>query len=64
MKETTALGAAWLAGMAADVYPDADGFAQRWALERRFEPALGAEARDRRYAGWRDAVERTLSRPR
>ncbi|MEO1328884.1 MAG: glycerol kinase GlpK [Pseudomonadota bacterium] len=61
--ETTALGAAWLAGMKAGVYPDAEGFAATWALDRRFEPAMAPSERDRRYAGWRDAVSRTLSRP-
>ena len=59
--ETTALGAAWLAGMRAGVYPGADEFAQSWALERRFEPKLDAAARSAKYAGWQDAVRRTLS---
>ncbi len=59
--ETTALGAAWLAGMKAGVYPAAEEFAQTWALERRFEPALDAATRERKYAGWRDSVRRTLS---
>ena len=60
--ETTALGAAWLAGMRAGVYPDQAAFAKDWALDRRFEPELGADERDRRYAAWKDAVRRTLSR--
>jgi len=59
--ETTALGAAWLAGMQAGVYPDRDAFAKGWALERRFEPAMDGAAREARYAGWKDAVRRTLS---
>jgi glycerol kinase len=59
--ETTALGAAWLAGMKAGVYPGPDEFARGWALERRFEPALDAATREAKYAGWRDAVRRTLS---
>ena len=59
--ETTALGAAWLAGMKAGVYPDMDGFAAKWALERRFEPAMDAADRDGKYAAWQDAVRRTLS---
>ncbi|MEM7598338.1 MAG: glycerol kinase GlpK [Pseudomonadota bacterium] len=54
--ETTAMGAAWLAGMQAGVYPDMEGFAAGWALERRFEPAMPAEARDERYAAWKRAV--------
>ena len=59
--ETTALGAAWLAGMRADLYPGPAEFARSWALDRRFEPAMDAERREERYAGWRDAVRRTLS---
>jgi glycerol kinase len=61
--ETTALGAAWLAGMRAGLYPGPAEFARGWALERRFEPAMDPERREARYAGWRDAVSRTLSRP-
>ena len=60
--ETTALGAAWLAGMRAGVYPDQAGFAESWALDRRFEAAMDATTRDRRYAGWKDAIGRTLTR--
>lgn len=59
--ETTALGAAWLAGWKADVWPDRDAFAERWRLERRFEPQMSAEERDRLYTGWQDAVARTRS---
>ncbi len=54
--ETTALGAAWLAGMDAGVYPAADEFAKSWALERRFEPTLDLAARDALYARWKRAV--------
>ncbi len=59
--ETTALGAAWLAGMAAGVYPDQDGFAANWALERRFEPAMADDLRARKYGGWQRAVQATLT---
>ncbi len=59
--ETTALGAAWLAGMKAGVYPDQDGFSDSWALDRRFEPQMDEATRERRYAGWQDAVGRTLT---
>ena len=59
--ETTALGAAWLAGMRAGLYPGPAEFARTWALDRRFEPAMDAERREERYAGWRDAVRRTLT---
>jgi glycerol kinase len=54
--ETTALGAAWLAGMRAGVYPDMEGFASGWALERRFEPGMNADLRDEKYAAWKRAV--------
>ena len=59
--ETTALGAAWLAGMKAGVYPDRDGFAQMWALERRFEPSMDESQRNTRYARWKRAVHATMS---
>ena len=59
--ETTALGAAWLAGRHAGVWPDADAFAADWALETRFRPAMDRDTADRKYAGWRDAVRRTLT---
>jgi len=60
--ETTALGAAWLAGHAAGVWPDQKGFARQWRLERRFEPAMSDGERERKLAAWRDAVRRTLTR--
>jgi glycerol kinase len=59
--ETTALGAAYLAGMAAGLYPGPDTFAETWSLDRRFEPVMSAAERDTRYAGWQDAVRRTLT---
>lgn len=59
--ETTALGAAWLAGSKAGVWPDADKFAKSWALERRFQPDMDGSVRVAKLAGWRDAVRRTLS---
>jgi glycerol kinase len=59
--ETTALGAAYLAGRTAGICPDLDGFAAQWRCERRFEPRMGAETRDRKYSGWKDAVRRTLT---
>jgi glycerol kinase len=59
--ETTALGAAWLAGSRAGIYPDMEGFAKNWALERRFEPDMDAATRDRKYAGWKRAVAATMT---
>lgn len=63
VRESTALGAAWLAGMQAGVYPDMAGFAKSWALEHRFSPQKDDEWRANRYAGWKDAISRTLSKP-
>lgn len=59
--ETTALGAAYLAGRAAGICPDLEGFAAQWQLDRRFEPRMDFEMRERKYSGWRDAVQRTLT---
>jgi glycerol kinase len=59
--ETTALGAAYLAGRAAGICPDLDGFAAQWRLDRRFEPRMDAATREARYTGWKDAVRRTLT---
>lgn len=56
--ETTALGAAYLAGLAAGVYKHTSQIADRWRVERTFEPAMSADQRDSLYAGWIDAVER------
>lgn len=61
--ETTARGAAWLAGSRAGLWPDMAGFAEAWQCERRFEPRMAAGERRRRIKGWRDAVRRTLSSP-
>lgn len=58
--ETTALGAAWLAGMKAGVYPDPAGFAETWALDRRFEPSMTEETRDEKYERWKRAVQATM----
>lgn len=58
--ETTALGAAWLAGSKAGVYPGQAEFAANWSVERRFEPGMGDKTRQRLVAGWKDAVSRTL----
>ena len=62
VKETTALGAAYLAGLAAGVCPDLATFAGRWRLDRRFEPQMNMALRARKWAGWQDAVGRTLTR--
>ncbi|WP_150285787.1 glycerol kinase GlpK [Rhabdaerophilum calidifontis] len=62
--ETTALGAAYLAGLQAGIYPAPAEFARKWALDRRFTPAMTAPNRARRLALWKDAVRRTLTAPR
>ena len=59
--ETTALGVAYLAGRAAGLCPDLDGFAAQWRLDRRFTPRMDHATRERKYAGWQDAVRRTLT---
>lgn len=58
--ETTALGAAWLAGCGAGVWPDQQGFANSWRMDRRFEPKMSDDVREHTIAGWRRAVERTI----
>lgn len=59
--ETTALGAAWLAGSKAGVWPDRAGFAKSWKCNRRFEPEMDEKTRAAKLKGWRSAVKRTLS---
>ncbi|MCX7568143.1 glycerol kinase GlpK [Sulfitobacter sp. F26169L] len=61
LTETTALGAAWLAGYRAGVYPDADGFAAEWALERTFTPKMDSDTANTRYDAWQRAVQATLT---
>ena len=57
--ETTALGAAYLAGLAEGVWTSLDDVAGYWALDARFEPAASQGAADARYAAWQRAVERS-----
>ena len=59
--ETTALGAAWLAGMHVGVWPEEDGFSKTWRLDQQFTPKMTAEIRSNLLNGWSDAVSRTLS---
>ena len=61
--ETTGLGAAFLAGLHAGVWPSLEALSRTWALDRAFGPTEDAAARDRRYAGWQDAVRRVRSSP-
>ena len=61
--ETTALGAAYLAGLAAGLFKDTKDIAARWALDRRFEPAMSTAIRDALYDGWKKAVARICTAP-
>ena len=57
--ETTALGAAWLAASKAGLWPDQQTFANSWKPAARFNPEMPDSERQRKYAGWQDAVART-----
>ena len=59
--ETTALGAAYLAGLQVGFYPAPNVFATDWRLDHRFKPAMDEADRSAKYAAWQDAVQRTLS---
>src|SRR3984957_7103922 len=54
--ETTALGAAFLAGWRAGLYPGPEEFERSWRVERRFAPSMAADERESRYLGWGGAV--------
>jgi len=56
--ETTALGAAYLAGLGAGVFASQAELVRHWQLDRRFEPTMSADERDERYARWQGAVAR------
>ena len=59
--ETTALGAAYLAGLSAGVYPEPAKFADNWRLEHRFKPAMSQATRERKLKGWKRAVRGLLA---
>jgi glycerol kinase len=61
IQETTALGAAYLAGLEAGVYPEPAKFADHWRLERRFKPNMDAVTRERKLKGWSRAVKGLLA---
>jgi glycerol kinase len=61
MTETTALGAAYLAGLAVGVWKSPEDIAGQWRVERRFEPAMPGSRVDALRAGWTRAVERAKS---
>jgi glycerol kinase len=56
--DTTALGAAYLAGLGCGLWPSLDAITQQWAIERTFTPAMDERGREARYRDWRRAVER------
>jgi len=58
VSETTALGAACLAGLSTGVVAGSAGIARMWRAAARFEPQMSADRREARYAGWRAAVGR------
>jgi glycerol kinase len=58
--ETTALGAAYLAGLTVDLWKSRDEIAAQWQVERRFEPRMDAARREELMARWREAVRRSL----
>jgi glycerol kinase len=60
IRETTALGAAYLAGMHSGFYPEPDRFAESWRLERRFKPNMDSSLRARKLAAWSAAIGRLL----
>src|ERR1700747_265942 len=61
IQETTALGAGYLAGVNAGVYPEPSLFSETWRLERRFAPAMETQLRTRKLAGWTRAVAGVLA---
>ncbi|MFT6076002.1 MAG: glycerol kinase [Yoonia sp.] len=61
IRETTALGAAWLAGMHVGIYPDQATFAAQWACETEFTPKMDEATRQDKYASWKKAVHATMS---
>jgi len=59
--ETTAVGAAYLAGLYEGIFPAPEEFSASWQRDKRFTPSLDEALRDKKYSGWKDAVSRTLS---
>ncbi len=59
--ETTAVGAAYLAGLQAGLLPAPEVFARRWKRDKRFTPKMDAKTRDAKYAGWKEAVRKLLA---
>jgi glycerol kinase len=60
VQETTALGAAYLAGLAVGFWKDQEDVRRNWALDRQFKPAMAADKREQLYRRWKKAVARSL----
>ena len=58
--ETTALGAAYLAGLAVDFWSDKEEITKRWNVDKVFETEMGEEEKEKLYKGWKKAVERSM----
>ena len=58
--ETTALGAAYAAGLATGFWDNLDDLRQNWAMDKTWEPAMSADRREELYRHWKRAVERTF----
>ena len=58
--ETTALGAAYLAGLTVNLWKTREEIEVRWKPERRFEPQMDEDRREKLFRGWKKAVQRTL----
>jgi glycerol kinase len=61
VKETTALGAAYAAGLAVGFWKDQESLKSNWAVDKKWAPKMDAKQREHLYGRWRDAVSRTLN---
>ncbi|UTR14150.1 glycerol kinase GlpK [Salipaludibacillus sp. LMS25] len=61
VQETTALGAAYLAGLAVDFWKDKEEISKQWAIDRTFDPEMSQEDREDLYAGWKTAINATMT---
>lgn len=59
--ETTALGAAYLAGLAVGFWESKEEIAKKWAVDKHFDPDMAVESREKKYAGWKKAVKRACA---
>jgi glycerol kinase len=59
--ETTALGAAYAAGLAVGVWKDINVLRSQWKIDREWEPTWSEDQRESAYAGWKKAVEKSLN---